>query len=1161
MSRDPYACTSCGSGLGPGAPVPPAPAPAPVPPAAVPDAAPRCEPRPPTVLRGTVGTFREALVANRRGYTPEWTAGEGDAGSALLAILARELEIQADGLNAMPLRQQLEFLDRLGAGLLPAQSARAPLVFKLLDTATGDATVPAGTRVAAVLPPPAPSLDDGAAGGAQATPEFFTEQEFTAMRGRLAALFTIDPQADLYADHLPAAQRGFALFEGLGPLPHRLYLGHATLFKLAGDARIEVSFDFATPNTNAAGVATRQRPLLLDWEYLSEDGWLPLTLVEDRTRRFTRSGTVVLGKFHGPDATEGEVLGRSSCWIRASVASRTPAARIVSVPATAPWHVKVEDTREILPGDRVTVDGVSTATVLGTTTDEVLLDALPVRARAGEYLELADALPPLRPDGTDEAGTLPSLDVVRARVGLSRTDLSLDSAYLDAFALDVGKDFHPFGRQPEPYAAFYLSCKEAFSRDGARVDLAFRFTRLGQSASPPVVEAEYHDGSRWVAMGPDEHYADDTQGFTWTADMAGPGLPTAVVSFDVPPGWAESAVNGEKARWLRFRLASGDYGSPASVSVAPDPGDPAKFVVTAAASTLHPPVVAELRVSYLVFGNVESLEQCVTDNAFALADHGEDARWHRGGFEPFTPVDDRAPALHFGFDARPPAALVSLLAVVLSPAADAGAQPLAWDYWGERGWGELSVRDLTGGLSRTGLIQFVGPPDAVARDGPGGALFRIRARLKPGLPASAFRVRLGGVWLNAAWASEGTRYPGDTLGTSDGNPDQTFSLPSVRATPGSRADVLPPAANNAVEFARALCLPIAGVPVLEGEAVWIREWTGRGDDWQTAVGPVPEADLRLVTDPRDPATATEAWVRWRGRPHLYDSGPADRHYVVERARGVFRFPGPDGFIPPAGCPITVDYVTGGGVAGNVAAGLIRELRSGVGFVESVSNPVASAGGAAAERLRDARDRGTQALRNRDRAVSAEDYEWLARAATSEVARARALPLEGPSGRGSRGHVGLVIVPQSAQAMPMPSLELQSRVLAYLAARMPAATVGGLRIVAPTYRPVTVRAEVLPLVAAEAGRVEARVRERLARFLHPLTGGRDGRGWEFGTGPCLSDVAALLESTPGVDAVAFLQLLAGGAIQGEQVPLAPDEIVAAGESLLKILVPSVPHAIA
>jgi hypothetical protein len=194
-------------------------------------------------------------------------------------------------------------------------------------------------------------------------------------------------------------------------------------------------------------------------------------------------------------------------------------------------------------------------------------------------------------------------------------------------------------------------------------------------------------------------------------------------------------------------------------------------------------------------------------------------------------------------------------------------------------------------------------------------------------------------------------------------------------------------------------------------------------------------------------------------------------------------------------------------------------------------------------------------------VSFEDYEWLALTASSEVARARALPLEGPDGRGARGCVGIVLVPYSTDAQPLPSPQLCSTVRAALAARAPAGIAIGIRMVPPCYCAVGVRADVLPLRAEAAGLVEARVRSRLNAFLHPLTGGHDGRGWDFGESVYLSDIASLIEGTDGVDAVRFLQLMAQQSVCGEAVAVLPQQLVAAGDSQLKIIVPSMTYVVA
>ena len=60
---------------------------------------------------------------------------------------------------------------------------------------------------------------------------------------------------------------------------------------------------------------------------------------------------------------------------------------------------------------------------------------------------------------------------------------------------------------------------------------------------------------------------------------------------------------------------------------------------------------------------------------------------------------------------------------------------------------------------------------------------------------------------------------------------------------------------------------------------------------------------------------------------------------------------------------------------------------------------------------------------------------------------------------------------------------------------------------------------------------------------------------------LSDIAALIEDTPGVDAVRFLQLMVGSTVFGDLVPVDPEQLVAAGDSQLKLIVPSATYALA
>ncbi|NIP84130.1 MAG: putative baseplate assembly protein, partial [Planctomycetales bacterium] len=169
-------------------------------------------------------------------------------------------------------------------------------------------------------------------------------------------------------------------------------------------------------------------------------------------------------------------------------------------------------------------------------------------------------------------------------------------------------------------------------------------------------------------------------------------------------------------------------------------------------------------------------------------------------------------------------------------------------------------------------------------------------------------------------------------------------------------------------------------------------------------------------------------------------------------------------MPPVGAIIQARrYRTGGGLAGNVPAESISQLLSGVGGVESVSNPKAAEGGADAEALENLAWRGSQTLRHRGRSLAPADYETMAREASPAVAVARALPGLDPGGRERPGWVTLIIIPNSAEDRPWPSFGLREHVRRYIAQRAPAAVAaaGGLYVTGPQYQPVDVSATIVP----------------------------------------------------------------------------------------------------
>ena len=400
---------------------------------------------------------------------------------------------------------------------------------------------------------------------------------------------------------------------------------------------------------------------------------------------------------------------------------------------------------------------------------------------------------------------------------------------------------------------------------------------------------------------------------------------------------------------------------------------------------------------------------------------------------------------------------------------------------------------------------------------------------------------------NAVWAAQRQTLLNEPLGTSNGRANQVFVFRQLPVLPGEQIEVRELAGARANVEWRLLAAELLG----DDYAI-----IQRLEDRLRQEGPpaeVVEGPLRLERDRLKRVTAV--WVRWAAQDHLYFSGPNDRHYVLERSRGRLRFgDGAQGKVPPPGAAVMARlYRSGGGLAGNVPAGTVTQLLTGLGGVEAVSNPRPGEGGAEAETPAAVAKRGPATLRHRGRALTPADYETMAYEASPAVAVARALPARDAGGRERPGWVTLIIIPNSTDERPWPSFGLREDVRRTLTERAPAdlANLAQVLVTGPDYQEVDVDAVIVPRDPAEAGPVEQRARRTLLDFLHPLRGGPGGRGWPPGRAVYLSDVAAVLERVSGVDVVTELTLLDAGAPQGEQMRIGNGRIAVAGRIRIRI----------
>ncbi|CAN5747740.1 putative baseplate assembly protein [soil metagenome] len=508
---------------------------------------------------------------------------------------------------------------------------------------------------------------------------------------------------------------------------------------------------------------------------------------------------------------------------------------------------------------------------------------------------------------------------------------------------------------------------------------------------------------------------------------------------------------------------------------------------------------------------------CLTHSSGRFTDKFSDMRTSGFSVECFGSLED-GDALYLGFDATLGGTVIRLdvMATVHSAGVDPTDPPWVWEALVDDAWVACRMLDdTTLALNRAGHIDMIVPRGHDSLTVGPTAAFWVRCRL---LAAETGRQRLadppkldtldvtalGGI----VSAHHAQPTAAEVLGRSDGTPGQRFT---VRRTP-----VLPPRSDETVEVA-------AG---------------GQSTAWERV----------------DDFSA---------------SGPDDRHFTWDRTTGEIAFGpqvrGPDGqaqrygAIPALDAVVrTTGYRYGGGSVGNVGARTITWLKSSLPFIARVENLDTATGGVDAETVDNAKLRGPMSLRTSQRAVTVDDFERLTLEAAPQVARAHCLAAE------TEGDPIRVLIVPRTDVMPanlrlddlVLAPDLIAQVSAHLDERRLLTT--SIQIRTPSYQGVTVTASLRGTASINAEALRSHALSALYRYINPLTGGPDGRGWPFGRTLTIGEVFALLSDVDGVVGVEEVELalrdLRRGTRRdgGQRVQLPPDALFASHQHQVRVL---------
>ncbi|NEO40242.1 MAG: putative baseplate assembly protein [Moorea sp. SIOASIH] len=1050
-------------------------------------------------------------------YTGETKDIQGTSG-AIVNIFARFAEIIIERLNQVPNKNFLAFLDLLGASRLPPQPARVPLTFSLAAGTTVDAVVPKGTQVAA---PPAEGEQDPVI--------FETERELVVTAAKLDSVFVRDPEQDLYSNHssiiTTPASPGVDIFRGNQPIEHSFYIGHS---KLLGFAEID-TFKVTINLSQALGP-----PGEVQWQIWqeTEDGanWQEITPSNNETTQgLTQSGDRDI-QFSNitalPLTTVNSVTNR---WLRCRLVTAITSVNQLPKIADIKLEATIRSTELLIETaflNQLPVDLTKEFFPFGEKPklgDTLYLASRQVFDQENAQITLQVNLvnPATETSGEPDDFPLPTRASSNLRLkwefwnGKIWQELGIASLENSGFR-DTTQVFTQSGQVAftlfEKPATITINGVENFwirvrisagnyGREASYQQVEDSYQLQPATFAPPLIESIVVSHTLTLSD-EDPEYVITYNDFVYLTNSPKPFFPFTrtdidkqafYLGFSLPLARTEfSNRNISLFNWVN-EVKYGEKLVPLSPNKSKKNGEPGSIVIHNFCLTKN---ISLAGCEVKIFGtnwepNIPELLDREANSEQELEIRLEipaDAKLEDKDRGFLQVIQNKNSSIVYN------AVFETIVGTQLPKTEQV---QLLWEYWDGQAWQQLTIRDETENFTRSGLIEFLPPGDFAPREDFNlPPRYWLRVRWFKG--DYDVEPRLKQVLLNTTMAAQTATIQMEIVGSSDGTENQTFQTTSQPILAGQELEVREPEIPSALEKDKII---------------------------------LEEGEKAITVTTNDTGRPQEIWVRWHQVPDFYQSEPRDRHYVFDNLTGKITFgDGHNGLIPPSGKGnIRMSrYQTGGGTAGNKPAGAIVQLKTTVPYVDKVINHQAATGGAQAESLDSLIERAPKEIRHRQRAVTREDYEDLAKLASPEVTRAKCVPIANlktnplDPNPDLAGAVSVIIVPRSTEAKPLPSLELIKSVQNYLQAYTEPTV--AISVVGALYVRVDITTKIAVTSLEGSREVAQRVEQTLASFLHPLTGGFDGMGWNFGRQPYKSDLYRLLERVPGVDHVSSLDVV-------------------------------------
>ncbi len=635
--------------------------------------------------------------------------------------------------------------------------------------------------------------------------------------------------------------------------------------------------------------------------------------------------------------------------------------------------------------------------------------------------------------------------------------------------------FFPFQEHYGIYDSFYVSCEEAFCKEGARVSLTVEMEYLTIPPDVPwqapdihyknimkttdfdqqrpldtsidQVVWEYFNGQGWVKLFPKNEYQ----------HFFSPNETERTLSFLVPEQWERTIQGGFEARFLRARIAR--VNNPYSYG--------GNFIT---------PFIASLSFSYSYEEHAHRpidamvIRSNLVERVFDL---------HHGANEPLFQVElPKEPAMYWRLSKAMTEGPIRILLDIEANTIFT-RPPLHWEYLAQSNdgkgiWKSLDVSDKTKHLANTGIVTIMGK-----RDFHKATLFG----------REGYFLRL----LNLGRSYSETPF---------------VRLPHIRSIHFNTVPLLQKNAQQTEYFfveteeCHKICT-LTGQDVCE-----IQVWVDEKGHLHAQEERLALENPQVIPEYDSSGQLQHLWIAWKQVEHLSDYKADERVFSLDSVAGQVSFgDGIHGKLPPPSKyeSIRISYATNDGTAGNVSPNAIQGFTQSIAHLETVSNHKALVGGLAKETMEEVARRNACMLSSMKRMVSLEDYHRLLPAYERRIHKVKCLPHMNQHGEKQWGTVSIAVLPNDYKGGREQFDSIASSLHEILKEQGNFGLDKILQIFEVSYVEMKISLVLHMQDYNDYHQIYQDVCQELEKFLHPIHGNFQGEGFPIGSLPTIQSI--------------------------------------------------------